>query len=133
MTPVPLKRRIATAFATLALLVAASAACPQSAVAAPLVEPGSTVAGMLYYGTTLTLSGSGVTNGWSKGSINIHGYLYQPNGSKDREYHNSCSNSTYCTLPTWSFCPGIPGVWRYVVTGNGPGGSDTDQAVATVL
>ncbi|MFC4148043.1 hypothetical protein ACFO0M_17445 [Micromonospora mangrovi] len=87
---------------------------------------------MLFYPSSFTLSGSGTTNGWSRGTIAIHGYLYQPSGALDRQYDNSCANSTYCTLPTWSFCPAIPGLWRYVVRGSGPGGTASDSATAIV-
>jgi hypothetical protein len=133
MTPIKLKRKIAAVGATLALSLGAVATVAEPAAAGKLVEPGSATAGMLYYQATFTLSGSGTTNGWSKGTIKIYGYLYQPNNSLDRAYTNTCANSTWCTLPTFAFCPAIPGVWRYVVTGNGPGGSDSDTAVATVL
>ncbi|MEU7570366.1 hypothetical protein [Micromonospora sp. NPDC049240] len=132
MTPTRLRNKIVAAGATLALSAAALVAA-QPAIAEPAVTPGSTTAGMIYYRATFTLSGSGVTNGWSPGTIYIHGYLYQPSGALDRQYDNQCNNSTYCELPTWSFCPAIPGVWRWSVRGSGPGGSASDSAVATVL
>ncbi|MDG4801698.1 hypothetical protein [Micromonospora sp. WMMD980] len=131
MTPTNLRKKIVAAGATLALSAAGIAATAQPAAAQPSVTPGSTVAGMTY--TAGVLSGSGTTNGWSKGHIYIHGYRYQPNGALDGQYDNDCTNSTYCTLPTWAFCPVVPGTWRWVVRGSGPGGSASDSSYAVVV
>lgn len=128
-----LRKRVISAAAVMMLSVAGVAGVAQPASAGPAVLPGEVIAGMLYYRATFTLSGSATTNGWSKGTIAIHGYLYQPNGTLDRRYDNECANSTWCSLATWSFCPAIPGTWLYSVVATGPGGTARDSASAVVF
>lgn len=87
---------------------------------------GTTSAVMNYNRTTHRLSGTASTVGWSRGTIRIVGQLRGPDSALIYSRENTCSNSTSCTLPTWSRRPIQQGTYEWWVRGSGPGGSDID-------
>jgi hypothetical protein len=103
----------------------------------PQYIPGTTTAFLLWEPSTALLSGTGNTVGWSTGTIKIKGTLYHNNViSTSGTYpadgsYLTCLNTTYCTLPSWMFCP-VSGTWLYRVIGTGPGGSDTSTRTVII-
>lgn len=89
---------------------------------------GTTHAAMTYSRSEHRLSGTASTVGWSRGTIRIEGVLRGPDSRVIYSRENTCSNSTFCTLPTWSRRPIQQGTYEWWVRGTGPGGSDTDVA-----
>jgi hypothetical protein len=67
---------------------------------------------------------TGVTTGWSRGTIKIFGILYRPNNTKAGDDGATCLNSSACTFPThWTDCTCVHGTWQLYVDGEGPGGA----------
>ncbi|MEV0127259.1 hypothetical protein AB0H83_02145 [Dactylosporangium sp. NPDC050688] len=84
--------------------------------------PGISTQGFLSTNGT-TVQWTGVTVGWSRGTITIDAYLYYPNNTLAGEDHNTCLNSTSCTYPThWTGCTCIHGTWQLYTYSSGPQG-----------
>jgi hypothetical protein len=80
--------------------------------------PGPAVSAILTYDGKW-LSTKGVTTGWPRGKIWIHGDLRR-DGSFEKELEHECDPSTSCELPTWSREDPAPGHWVFHVTATGP-------------
>lgn len=93
--------------------------------------PDATRAYVFYEPRTTTMSATGSTAGWRSGHISIRATLTAPNGYVQWSRGNDCDNMTYCTLPTYTFCPSQRGKWTMYVIAYGPGGSE--DAVDTAI
>lgn len=126
----------AVLFAVIALVFSPIAA--QAATASRGVSPndytGPVVNAHLDYDGT-TLSATGTTNAWTRGTITISAELW--NGIELYwSYTNKCYNSTSCTIPTiFQICPAPGQVWQLYVYAYGPstsGHTDVSDAKTVV-
>lgn len=84
--------------------------------------PGVSTQGFLSTNGT-TVQWTGVTIGWSQGTIKTDAYLYYPNNTLAGEDHNTCPAGSSCAYPThWTGCTGIHGTWQLYTYSSGPNG-----------
>ncbi|TDV35319.1 hypothetical protein [Actinophytocola oryzae] len=91
-----------------------------SEAALPLVFGTPVATAMLTYDSgSDTISATGNTTGWPRGTIDVVGDIYC-DGQVVHRQENTCRSATACTLPTWSTTPDPGTRWEHVVTGSGP-------------
>lgn len=128
-----LKRLVTFLVAMLAALtlVASPAVASTGGDSPPPPDAGGTRAWLVYIPSTTTMTATGNTSGWSRGHITIYGELRAPNGAIQWERENECWD-TYCSIPSYTFCPAVHGRWTMRVIAYGPGGRGEDIAEAYV-